>query len=76
MHGVTKPVVLDLEFTGAGKDPWGNEKAGFSARGKVNRKDFGIIWNKTVDNGGYILGDEVEVTLEIEADAKKPEAKK
>lgn len=76
MHGVTKPVVLDLEFTGAGKDPWGNEKAGFSARGKINRKDFGIVWNKTVDNGGYILGDEVEVTLEIEADAKKPAAKK
>jgi polyisoprenoid-binding protein YceI len=76
MHGVTKPVVLDLEFTGAGKDPWGNEKAGFSAKGKLNRKDFGIVWNKTVDNGGFILGDEVEVVLEIEADAKKPAAKK
>lgn len=75
MHGVTKPVVLDLEFTGAGKDPWGNEKAGFSARGKLNRKDFGIVWNKAVDNGGFILGDEVEINLEIEADAVKPAKK-
>lgn len=75
MHGVTKPVVLDLEFTGAGKDPWGNEKAGFSAKGKLNRKDFGIVWNKAVDNGGFILGDEVEINLEIEADAVKPAKK-
>lgn len=70
MHCVTKPVVLDLEVGGVAKDPWGNERAGFSAMGKINRKDFGIIWNKTLDNGGMMLSDDVDVFFEIEAVAK------
>ena len=74
MHGVTKPVVLDLEIGGTTKDPWGNQKAGFSAKGKVNRKDFGIIWNKTLDAGGLMLGEEVEVTIDVEAQVKAKEA--
>lgn len=81
MHGVTKPVVLDLEIGGTVKDPWGNSKAGFSATGTVNRKDFGIVWNKTLDAGGLMLGEDVSIALEIEAgakpkDDKKPKAKK
>lgn len=71
MHGVTKPVVLDIEFTGAGTDPWGTQKIGFTGKTKVNRKDFGIEWNKTLDAGGLMLGDDVEIVLEVEADQKK-----
>ena len=70
MHCVTKPLVLDLEFGGAGKDPWGNERAGFSARGRLNRKDFGISFNKVLDTGGLMLGEDVDVDLEIEAVVK------
>lgn len=75
MHGVTKPVVLDLEIGGTAKDPWGNLKAGFSAKGKVKRKDFDIVWNKTLDSGGFMLGEEVDVNLDIEAQVKAPEKK-
>ena len=75
MHGVTKPVVLDLELGGTTKDPWGNTRAGFTATGKVNRKDFGIVWNKTLDAGGLMLGEEVSVSLDIESVLKAPAKK-
>jgi polyisoprenoid-binding protein YceI len=71
MRGVTKPVAFDVEFTGLGKDPSGNNRAGFSAATKINRKDFGINWNKALDTGGVILGDDVDIQLEIEAVEKK-----
>jgi polyisoprenoid-binding protein YceI len=64
--GVTKPVVLKTEFGGAIKDPWGKERAAFTARGKINRKDFGMTWNKALDTGGLVVGDEVEIIIEIE----------
>jgi len=70
MHCATKPLILDLELGGEGKDHWGNERVGFSARGRLNRKDFGIVFNKVLDNGGLMLGDDVDVDLEIEAVAK------
>jgi polyisoprenoid-binding protein YceI len=70
MLGVTKPVVLDLEVGGTAKDPWGNAKAGFTARGKINRKDFGMVWNKALDAGSVMLGEEVDVVLDVEAQAK------
>lgn len=73
MHGVTKPVVLNLEIGGTITDPWGNQKAGFSAKGEINRKDFGIVWNKTLDSGGLILGDDITVNIELEAQVKPPE---
>ena len=71
LHGVTKPVVLDVEGpTAPIKDPMGNTKAGAHATTKVDRKDFGIGWNKAMDGGGVMIGDEVEVTIDVEA-AKK-----
>ena len=76
MHCVTKPVVLDLEIGGAAKDPWGNARAGFSATGTLNRKDFGIIWNKTLDSGGLMLGEEISISLDIEAGVKPKAAPK
>ena len=66
IHGVTKPVVLDLTIHGVGKDPWGNTRAGFTATTQINRKDFGITWNEVAEGGGLLLGDEVEITLEVE----------
>lgn len=67
MHGVTKHVTLPVEFNGFGKDPWGGERAGFSLTTTINRKDYGINWNKTLDNGGVLLGDEVTININIEA---------
>lgn len=67
MRGVTKPVILDAEYLGAIVDPWGNHKAGFSASTTINRKDWGIVWNKILDTGGLTVGDEVTIELEIEA---------
>lgn len=67
MHGVEQPVVMDLDILGEGKDPWGSIRTGFSATTKVNRKDFGITWNKVLEAGGGLLGDEVEITIEVEA---------
>jgi polyisoprenoid-binding protein YceI len=67
MRGVEKTVVLEAEFLGAGPDGWGGTRAGFTASTKVNRKDWGINWNKTLDQGGTVLSDDVTINLEIES---------
>jgi polyisoprenoid-binding protein YceI len=73
LHGVTKEITLVGTFNGVSKDPWGNTRAGFTAEGKVNRKDFGMVWNKTLDTGGFVVGDEVNIRLDIECiKVKKP----
>ncbi|MFM8552252.1 MAG: YceI family protein [Nitrospiraceae bacterium] len=64
--GVTKEITLTGTFNGVAKDPWGNVRAGFTAEGKLNRKDFGMNWSKTLDNGGLVVGDEVFIKLDIE----------
>lgn len=74
MHCVTKPVTLDVEVNGTGKDPWGNESASFSATATVNRQDWGISWNKTLDAGGVLVGDKIDLILEITGNVKKAEA--
>ena len=67
LHGVTREVVLDVEpLSPEVTDPWGNIKRGASARARVNRKDFGLVWNATLDGGGVLVGEEVSVTLEVE----------
>jgi polyisoprenoid-binding protein YceI len=70
MHGVSKQVVLPVEFGGFGKDMQGNEKAGFELSTRLDRKAYGINWNKAVDNG-TLLGDEVAVTINLETSKKK-----
>lgn len=67
LHGVTKPVTLTLEANGTIKDPWGNTKAGFTASGSLKRADYGLTWNKALETGGVVVGDEVTLMLEIEA---------
>jgi polyisoprenoid-binding protein YceI len=73
MHGVSKPVALDASFLGQGPGLDGVARAGFEGSAKVDRKDYGIVWNKALDQGGSLLGDDVSINLEIEAVA--PEAK-
>ena len=66
MRGVTKPVTLDVTFLGSGPTMGGESRSGFEAVTTVNRKDFGILWNKTLDQGGTLLGDDVEIKLNVE----------
>ena len=67
MHGVTKPVTLDATEEGTGRDPWGNDRMGFSAHGKLDRREFGLIWNAALETGGVLVGDKVEIEAEIQA---------
>ncbi|HEY4122673.1 MAG TPA: YceI family protein [Byssovorax sp.] len=67
IRGVTKPVELDVEFGGRMKDPWGKQRVGFTATGSVDRKDFGVSFNQTLDHGGVALGDKVAITIDVEA---------
>ena len=67
MHGVTKDIELAGEFLGKGSDPWGNLKYGFHAETKVSRKEFGMQWNEALEAGGVLVGDEVTITLDVEA---------
>ncbi len=67
LHGVTREVVLEAEFAGTGKDPWGNERAGFSARTSLDRREFGLAWNAALETGGLLVGEKVEISIELEA---------
>jgi polyisoprenoid-binding protein YceI len=67
MHGVTREVTLDVTSEGRGKDPWGGERAGFSATTKIKRSDFGLTWNQVLETGGIAVGDEIKISLDIEA---------
>jgi polyisoprenoid-binding protein YceI len=67
MHGATHPVTLDVEYAGRAKHPQMGERAGFSARGTLNRKEWGLSWNQVLDAGGLALADKIELVIEIEA---------
>ena len=67
IKGVTKSVDFELEFDGVATDPWGNTKAGFTAEAEISRKDFGLEWNVALEAGGFVVGDSVKITLDIEA---------
>lgn len=66
MLGITKKIMLTVEFGGIVKDPWGNEKAGFTIQGKINRSDWGLVWNITLETGGFMVSDVVTISCEIE----------
>ena len=66
MHGVDKPIVLDVAFLGDGKDPWGNRRSGFTATTTLKRKDFGITWNEALESGGVLLGEDVQIEIQVE----------
>lgn len=66
LRGLAKPTTLEVRYLGIARDPWGNERAGFSTQAIVNRKEFGMVWNAALDNGGVILGDDVTLTIDLE----------
>jgi polyisoprenoid-binding protein YceI len=66
IRGVTREVVLKVTDEGRGKDPWGGERAGFSATTRINRKDYGLNWNQTLETGGVLVGDEVTIRIELQ----------
>jgi polyisoprenoid-binding protein YceI len=66
IKGITKDIALDVEFGGINKDPWGNEKAGFSISGKISRKDWGLNWNAALEAGGVLVSDEVKINAEVQ----------
>jgi Uncharacterized conserved protein len=67
IRGVTRSETFKVTFEGAGNDPWGNYKAGFSAEGAIKRSDYGLTWNAALETGGVLVGDDVKIHLEIEA---------
>ncbi|MDQ6716800.1 MAG: YceI family protein [Gemmatimonadota bacterium] len=65
--GVTKEVTLDVTFEGEGKDPWGGERAGFAATGKIDRRDFGLTWNQALETGGVLVANDIKLNIEVQA---------
>lgn len=63
----TKNVTFKAEFEGKAVDPWGNDVVGFSARGKVDRKEFGLTWNQALETGGFLVGDDIKISIDLEA---------
>jgi polyisoprenoid-binding protein YceI len=67
IRGVTRPVTFEVTFLGKAKDPWGNERIAFEAEATINRKDFGLHWNAALETGGFLVGDEVKISLSVQA---------
>jgi polyisoprenoid-binding protein YceI len=76
LRGVTRTVTLPVTYLGKVRDPWGNDKAGFALETTINRKDYGIVWNAALDNGGVVLGDDVKIAINLETQLQKDAAKK
>jgi polyisoprenoid-binding protein YceI len=66
IRGTTRTVVLDVEETGRGGDPWGNQRIGYSARTTINREEFGLKWNQVLETGGVMVGNDIKVTMDVE----------
>jgi polyisoprenoid-binding protein YceI len=66
MHGVTKNIKLDVEFGGIAKDAYGQEKAGFTITGKINRSDWGLVWNSAIETGGLVVSDSLSIVCEVQ----------
>jgi polyisoprenoid-binding protein YceI len=67
LNGITKSETLTTTYEGSGKDPWGNEKAGFSVEGVLKRSEYGLTWNTALETGGVLVGDKVKIQLELQA---------
>jgi polyisoprenoid-binding protein YceI len=67
IRGTTREVTLDASYDGRGKDPWGGERVSFSARTKVDRRDFGLTWNQALEAGGILVGNDVRIEIEVQA---------
>lgn len=69
MRGVTRRITLPVSYLGKAKDPWGKEKLGFETEVTINRKDFGLTWNAALETGGFLVGDEVKISVSVQAQA-------
>ncbi|WP_368653733.1 YceI family protein [Ornithinibacillus sp. 4-3] len=67
IKGVTKQVTFEVEYEGKGVNPWGQEVVAFSAEGKIDRKEFGLTWNQALETGGFLVGDTIKISIELEA---------
>jgi polyisoprenoid-binding protein YceI len=67
MRGVTKRITLPVTFLGTARDPWGNQKLGFETETTINRKDYGLVWNAALETGGFLVGDDVKISVSIQA---------
>jgi len=67
LHGITRPVVLEAELLGFGKDPWGNERVAFSGKARIERGDFGLTWNQALETGGVLVGTAIDIEVEVQA---------
>ena len=63
---ITKPTILEIKYGGTNIDPWGNTKAGLELKGKINRRDFGLVWNAAIETGGFLISEEVKISANIE----------
>ena len=71
-HGITRPLPLRVEVNGFGADPYGNQRSGFTATGSLNRSDFGMTFNVSLEGGGVMVGDRIDITIEVEGILRKP----
>lgn len=67
IRDITKEVVLDVEYGGQGKDPWGNQRVAFTARTSLDRRDYGLTWNQALEAGGVLVGERIDIDLELQA---------
>lgn len=67
IRGTTREITLDVEYGGRNTDPWGGERVGFSASGKIDRRDFGLVWNQALEAGGVLVGNDIKINVEVEA---------
>ncbi len=74
IRNITHPVVLETEYNGQAKSPWGKLSAGFTANTKINRKDWNLVWNQALETGGVLVGDEIKIHIELEITQTAPEA--
>jgi len=71
IHGVAKDVALPVMYLGEATDPWGNARVGFETELTINRRDFGLLWNAALETGGFLVGDEVKITISVQAIAQR-----
>jgi polyisoprenoid-binding protein YceI len=74
LHGVEREVTLEAHYAGIGRDPSGDERASFSARGSFDRRDFGLVWDPALETGGLVVGEKVGIAIELKAVRKVPSA--
>jgi len=70
IRDITREVALEVEFGGTGKDPWGNQRLGFTASARIDRKEFGLKWNQVLEAGGVLVGEKIDIEIELQAVAK------